>query len=125
VIERNVLVHEIRGFLSKIEHESVSESALQRAMKNLENLLPHSDISDIVFYGERERTAEEMADEALLRERLWLDGGAEAVTAHIVEEMRAALADPTREVCHHASATTILAGIERQAQRDASRSNVQ
>src|SRR5262249_27673576 len=59
--------------------------------------LPNAGISDLIFSGDRERTPEEMADEALLRCTLYREGGIEAVRAHLVklaDEVRANPAAP-------------------------------
>jgi len=59
--------------------------------------LPNAGISDLIFWSDRERTPEGVADEALLRCTLYRKGGIEAVRAHLVEladEVRANSAAP-------------------------------
>ncbi len=114
-LERNrqAFVRAISDFLERIELVGLSDREISRMMTRLESFAPHSELSGIIFYGERARTPNEMAEEALLRERLWTAGGDAAVTDHIENRMRAALADPTTEISNRYSAMNILAGIER------------
>jgi radical SAM superfamily enzyme YgiQ (UPF0313 family) len=72
-----------------------SESEINLMLADLKALAPHAHIHDLVFYGERERTNDEIADEALLRERIWSEGGDSAVWAHIEGLALATLSDPS------------------------------
>jgi hypothetical protein len=56
--------------------------------------LPNAGISDLIFWSDRERTPEGMADEALLRCTLYRKGGIEAVRAHLVELANEVCANP-------------------------------
>ena len=80
------------------------------ALARVKRAAPHADISDLVFYGERDRTHEEIADEALLRERIWTEEGEMAVRARIESQLLEALADPSVPDNHHSkiSARTLL-----------------
>jgi len=60
-------------------------------LRLLDKNLPNAGISDLIFWSDRERTPEEIADEALLRCALWREGGIEAVRGHLVK-----LADEVR-----------------------------
>jgi hypothetical protein len=63
----------------------------------LDRNLPNAGISDLIFWGDRERTPEGMADEALFRCTLYRKGGIDAVRARLVEladEVRANPAAP-------------------------------
>jgi hypothetical protein len=63
----------------------------------LDKNLPKAGISDLIFWPDRERAPEGMADEALLRRTLYRKGGIEAVRARLVEladEVRANPAAP-------------------------------
>ncbi|MBY0563047.1 MAG: hypothetical protein K2P58_02575 [Hyphomonadaceae bacterium] len=110
-------VEAISNFLTEIECGDLSEQQVSSMMSDLRLFAPHSDLSDIIFYGERNRTPEEIVNEALLRERIWEEGGREAVTAHVKALMLAALADPAIDTTHRYSAMNILEGIEREAGR--------
>ena len=60
----------------------------------LSDKFPTADVSDLIFWPDRERTEEEIADEVLYRQQLFDDGGAEAVRAHILSLAKAVMADP-------------------------------
>lgn len=107
----------VSDFLEKIERGGNSQEEVSRMMRELETFVPNTGVSGIIFYGERSRTPKEMADEALLRERIWAEGGKEAVTDHVEALMRAALANPATDTTHRYSAMNILEGIERDAGR--------
>ena len=106
-------VQAITAFLDKIEHGDISEPEVSDMMRHLETFAPNAELSDIIFYSERNRSPEEIADEAMLRERIWSEGGSRAVAAHVEKQMRAAIDDPTTEVSYRYSAMNILAGIDR------------
>ena len=58
----------------------------------LEKNLPNAEISDLIFWPDRERTNDEIADEALFRVSLWREGGLPAVKKHLfdlAEQVRA------------------------------------
>lgn len=107
----------IAQFLSVIESGGNSDEEAARMMDELDQYAPHSELSGIIFYGERFRTPRQMAEEAVLREELWNQGGAMAVAAHIEASMRAALADPEVRGSYRSSAARILEDIERKAAR--------
>ncbi|MFT3727123.1 MAG: hypothetical protein QM759_04800 [Terricaulis sp.] len=107
----------ISEFLLRIERGGNSQDAVGDMMRNLERFAPHSELSGIIFYGEKERTPQEMADEALRRERIWSEGGEVAVRAHIQALMRAALADPAVAGSYRYSAMQVLESIERESER--------
>lgn len=110
-------IQAISNFLEEIERGDNSQDEVSRMMHDLENFAPHSELSGIIFYGERDRNPQEIAGEALLRERIWAEGGDAAVTAHIKALMLLALADPTIDTAHRYSAMNILDGIERDTGR--------
>lgn len=108
-------VEAISDFLAKIERGGLSDQQVSAMMSDLKLFAPHSDLSDIIFYGERDRTAKEIAAEAMLREQLWAEGGKDAVISHIEGLMRTALANPAIDTAHKYSALNILEGIEQAA----------
>jgi len=84
-----------------LERQQISEQERDRLILALTGVMPHACISDLIFYPERERSSEEIIDEAFLRERLWAQGGDRAVRLWIEAQMRAALTDPTVPENHH------------------------
>jgi 2-oxo-4-hydroxy-4-carboxy--5-ureidoimidazoline (OHCU) decarboxylase len=58
--------------LEAIERREGAESEGERdaAVLNLKRIAPHARLSDLIYYPERDRTREEIADEALLREQI-------------------------------------------------------
>jgi hypothetical protein len=90
-----------------------SDADTEAALGRVKSAAPHGRISDLIFYGERDRTHEEIADEALLRERIWAEGGDVALGAHIEAQLLAALADPNVPENHPAkmAARTLLDGM--------------
>jgi hypothetical protein len=48
---------------------------------------------------------------------MWLGGGKDAVTTHVEQASRTALADPATVDLHRSSAMMILSSIERRAKR--------
>jgi hypothetical protein len=55
---------------------------------------PYADVSDVIYWPDRERTDEESADEILLRKALFASGGVEAVRLHIVSLANGVMSDP-------------------------------
>lgn len=55
---------------------------------------PYADVSDVIYWPDRERTNEESADEILLRKSLFVSGGSDAVRLHIVTLASGVMADP-------------------------------
>ena len=87
-------------------------------MFELETFAPHSDLSNIIFYGDKERTPEEIVDEALLREALWKEGGRPAVRARIKQLMLEALENPNSTIAQQYSAQAILKSLEREENQE-------
>ncbi len=69
---------------------------------------PHSIVSDVIFWPDRERTPPEMADEIMLRERLWQEGGDALVRARLVKRATEVLADPSSPLWAQSWARTVL-----------------
>lgn len=90
-----------------------SEAERDAMISALDRAVPHADISDLIYYGERDRTHEEIVDEALVRERIWAEDGEVAVRARIEAQLLEALADPTVPDHHYTkiSARTLLKGM--------------
>ncbi len=92
---------------------STSEGERDVAVEDLIDSAPHARLSDLIYYSERDRNYEEIAEEALLRERIWTERGEEALQAHIEAQLRAAIADPSlpEQHYHKVSARMLLNSI--------------
>lgn len=90
-----------------------SEADSATASARVKALAPHARISDLIFYPERERTAEEIADEAVERERVWNEGGDPELNKRIADQMEAALKNVEVPAHHHTktSARMIMNGL--------------
>ena len=89
-----------------------------KALHELEALSPNSDLSGIIFCGAKERSPEEIVDEALLREALWKEGGRPAVRARIKQLMLEELENPNSTIAQQYSAQAILKSLEREENQD-------
>lgn len=99
--------------LCDFEQGPGSETERDAVLSALDQAAPHADISDLIYYAERERTNEEIVDEALLRERIWAEQGPMAVRARIEGQLLKALANPLVPDNHYTkiSARTLLQGM--------------
>lgn len=78
-----------------------SDTDTTAALIEVRRAAPHARVSDLVFHSERERSREEIADEALARETIWSEGGDFALNAHIEAQLLAALSDPSKPDNHY------------------------
>jgi hypothetical protein len=92
--------------------KKISEGEYQRYLNSIKELVPNSLFIDIYFYPEIERTAEEMAQEALLRERIFVEGGKEALNEHIKKSYYKALERSDTKLSELVSIHDVLRGIE-------------
>ncbi|KDA03380.1 hypothetical protein [Hyphomonas oceanitis] len=111
-------------FLLKLEEYLAQEAELSEeeadfALASLEHMAPNSDLSDIIYYGDKDRNASEIVDEALLRQALWNSGGRESVRERIKQLMKETLADQNATVAKIYSAQAILKSLEREEQEEA------
>jgi hypothetical protein len=74
--------------------------------------VPNCLFTDIYYYGEIERTTAELAQEALLRESIYAEGGEDALNEHIKASYYEALKRPDANLSELVSIHTILRGIE-------------
>lgn len=97
--------------LQKARSPSEREAAVGRA----NTVAPHGRIIDLIYYCERDRTHEEIADEVMLRERLWAEGGDLLLVEHIRRQMLEALSNPSVPETHYTkiSAKMLLEGLPR------------
>lgn len=110
-MNREDLVEAIDDFFSQNEKGGLSEKQSDLLIAEIVKMTPNSDFADIVFYGERDRTAEEVADEALLREEIFQEGGRAAVNTHIEKQYRSAFDDPDTPLSSRFAIVQILEGI--------------
>lgn len=92
---------------------SRSESQKNQAVRDLMAIAPAARLSDLLYHGERDRTDEEIAEEAILREGIWENEGEEALAGHIQRQMLEALANPQLPETHYTkiSASILLKGM--------------
>jgi hypothetical protein len=72
--------------------------------------LSHSDIVNLIFWPDRKRSDEEIADEAILRDELWHEGGDVAVRGHLRTQAENVMADPGAPPWARTWAQTFLRG---------------
>lgn len=107
-MSRHDLILAIQQLITaRSEADTAAASALVKA------LAPHARISDMIFYPEKERTTEEIADEAMERERVWREGGDSELNRRIADQMETALKNTAVPAHHHTktSARMILNGV--------------
>ncbi len=85
---RDELLHAVQRLL-KIKSEAERGAVLDR----LEAAFPHAGVSDLVFYGEKERTNQDIVEEVFNREDIWSRGGENALHAHLEQLALATLSD--------------------------------
>ena len=107
-MDRDDLLKRIRTLHEITFGPDPSEFKRGKAIDYIDEITPNSEFTKIFFYGERERTVEEMADEAILREKLFAEGGREAVKQHVVSLMLPVLENPPKEISQIHSAYEIL-----------------
>lgn len=66
-MNRDEIIEAVRA----LDGGKLSETDDHKLIVSLSDALPHSDISDLIYYSEPQLSAEEVADEALRREALW------------------------------------------------------
>jgi hypothetical protein len=113
----------IQRYDRAVEDGTLSEAQVDALFNEAENLVPNSRLSDLYFYGERERSHDEVVEEALYREELWKNGGDRAVLLHVQVQARAALDDPASRTTYKIISERVLAGIEQELQELAGKLN--
>jgi hypothetical protein len=58
------------------------------------DLVPHGNVSDLLFWGEKERADEEVFEEAIRREFIWRDSGEVSLLVYIEAQLAEALTNP-------------------------------
>ena len=92
---QQALLSRLASYHRALDEGKTTESELDGILLEAEALVPHANLSDLLFWGERERTDEEAVDEAIKREELWRTKGEVALLFHIEAQLRSALEDPT------------------------------
>jgi hypothetical protein len=113
-VNLNVTRAEVIEVIKRLERAR-SDDETAAALATAKAIVPNARISDLVFYGERDRTHSEIADEALRRESIWLQEGGEALREHIERQLVETLADAALSEKHHhkVSARMLLGDIRR------------
>ena len=68
---QQALLSRLASYHRALDEGKTTESELDGILLEAEALVPHANLSDLLFWGERERTDEEAVDEAIKREELW------------------------------------------------------
>jgi hypothetical protein len=93
-VDRHALQSGLAAYHRAVADGELAESRLDQMIDDLGAIVPHAGFSDLLFWGERERTDEEVIDEAIRREELWLAKGELSLLVHIETQLRAALEYP-------------------------------
>jgi len=73
MLERDGLIEAIQGLLNG-RHSSSAD--IDRCLTEIENSVPHPNVSDLIFYPQEPMTAEQIADAALTYEPSVTEGAA-------------------------------------------------
>ena len=80
----------------------------------MDELVPHAKISDLYFWGERERSDREVVDEAIERERIWNSRGELELLLHLEAQLIDAAGRTDLASVHSNYANTELPDIRRR-----------
>ena len=94
--------------------DGLDESQIDSLFEEAENIVPNARLSELYFYGERDRSHDEVVSEASIRESLWESAGDIAVLLHVQTQMRATIGNPSASVTHRVVAEQVLFGVERE-----------
>ena len=97
-----------------VSQSDLSEAQVDALFENAEALVPNARLSELYFYGERERSHDEVVEEALLREALWSREGEHAVLLRVQVQAQAALDDPGASVTTKVICKQVLMGVEEE-----------
>jgi len=89
------LLRALAAYHDAVQTKGMTESQVDAVFERAERLVPHANLQDLVFWGERDRDDDEVVEEALYREQLWLSGGDLAVLVREHDLMASALEDAT------------------------------
>lgn len=105
---RDQLLAKIREYHAYIESDSPKEAIADEMIDELVALAPHATISDLLFWGEKERSDEEVVEEALIREAIWREGGELPLLLHIKVQLEQGLSNTTERPVHRNYAIKML-----------------
>jgi hypothetical protein len=105
-------------FWRALDTDEETEATQSKRMQSMEAIVPHADLSGIIFHGAKDRTPRETAIEALLREELWKSGGRPLVRERIRALMLEALENPNSTLAQTLSAKAVLKSLNREEQED-------
>lgn len=78
------------------------EQDVDQWIHDMDELVPHGNVSDLLFWGEKERADEDVFEEAIRRERIWRDAGEASLLVYIETLLTEALASPDLSYpCRH------------------------
>ncbi|MGH6614429.1 hypothetical protein [Sphingomonas sp.] len=103
--------------------DGMKEAQIDTMFEAAENLVPNARLSELYFYGERERSHDEVVEEALYREELWERGGDRAVLLYVQAQAKVTMDDPTASITFKVIAEQVLSGIDRELEEFAGRLN--
>jgi hypothetical protein len=98
----------LEAYDAALSDPEADEDEIDRHIDAAEAVAPHANVSDMIFYGERERTYAEVAEEAAYREQLWRSAGESSLLVHLEEQMESALSDPQRSELERSNAEQAL-----------------
>ena len=93
---RRSLLSGLEAYDGALADPHTSERAIDQLLSGIAALVPHAEFFGLFFWGERERSRDEIVDEAIARERLWLQEGELALLIYKEAQMRDALNDANR-----------------------------
>ncbi len=104
----------IQRYDQALKDETLSEAQVDAVFEEAEKLVPNARLSELFFYGERERSREETVEEALYREELWERGGERAVLLHVLAQVQAVMDDPNAGVMDKVVSEQVLSGAQEE-----------
>jgi len=120
---RENLLDAIQRYHQAISDPALSEAQVDALFEEADQLVPNARLSDLCHYGERERSHEEIVEEALYREELWAHGGEHAVLLHVQAQVQAVVDDPNAGDTDRVVAEQVLSGVEEELQGLSSKLN--
>ena len=117
MITRDELLTVLAEFNAQSERLEVSQESIEQRFLEIERTVPHASLLELMFWPEIERDAEEIADEALFREHLWLEGGEMALLRHIRSQMQRAISDPAVRGVYRRCALETLDRVEEEIEK--------
>ena len=111
---KDEVLERLRAYHACVQNPACSEREADEIINELHEMTPHANISDLIFWGERERTDEEIATESVYRERVWHEEGELALLMHIRSQLEQSLTDDSIPYVHRNYAEDTLKEISAQ-----------